>query len=494
MSFFFECIPLVYLYTMITLRPYQIEAIEKLRENFSLKHKRQILCLTTGAGKTVVFSEMVRRAALKGTTTLILTDRIELFKQTFISIEAHGITIQEISAKSTKWFDYNAIVTVAMVETFKRRLPENYSPKLIIIDEAHKGNFTKILDLFPDASVIGATATPVGKHIPKYYTEIVQTIDTPELISEGYLANCRAYQMQDDFSDLEVKAGEYTEQSLFNHFNKRNLYSGVVEQWQKLAYGKKTVVFNVNIEHSENMTKEFLANGIKSECITSKTPKEERERILAAFKSGLFPVLNNCGILTTGWDEPTVECVVMNRKTKSLPLWLQCCGRGSRKAPNKDEFIVLDFGMNHDEHGLWEEQRKWKLEQKKKKNKIQEAAVKTCPDCEAMLAASANDCKFCGYIYPEKKTELKNGVMVEVKTGTPSDLVGRKISSLDIDELIILEKSKKFKATYIWRVVRSKGAEALTEYASKRQHKRGWLFHQQKEMLTKSNFTDYTLW
>jgi superfamily II DNA or RNA helicase len=477
---------------MITLRDYQIEAIEKLRENFSKGYKKQILCLTTGAGKTVVFSEMVRRAALKGTQTLVLTDRIELFKQTFASIYRHGIDIQELNAKSSKWFDYKAIVTVAMVETFKRRVPENYIPKLIIIDEAHKGNFTRILEMYPESSVIGATATPVGKHIPKHYTEIVQTIDTPELIAEGFLANCKPYQMQDDFSDLQVRAGEYTEESLFNHFNKRNLYSGVVEEWQRLAYNKKTVVFNVNIEHAENMTKEFLANGIQSECITSNTPTDERNRILAAFKSGYFPVLNNCGILTTGWDEPTVECVIMNRKTKSLPLWLQCCGRGSRKAPNKDEFIVLDFGMNHDEHGLWEEPRKWTLEQKKKKQKQSEAAVKTCPDCSAMLFASARFCKFCGYEYPEKKTELRNGVMVEIKSGIPTDLVGKKISELTIDELILLEKSKKFKATYIWRVVRSKGSDGLLEYAQKRKHKRGWLYHQNQK-LNESNFTDYRL-
>ena len=308
---------------MIKLRPYQTESIKHLRNGFK-DYLRQILCLPTGAGKTVVFSEMVRMAADKKTITLVLTDRIELFKQTFNSLSIHGFMIQELSADK-KGFNPDANVTLAMVKTFKRRSIKSYKPDLIIIDEAHKGNFNKILDLYPDSKVVGATATPKGKHIPKYYENIVQNIDIPDLIEQDFLVPCKAYQMQDDFSDLEVKRGEYTDASQFNHFNKRKLYSGVIDNWNKYAVGKKTIVFNVNIEHSIQMTNEFNDAGILSECITSKTPKEERKRILKAFSDGLIPVLNNCGILTTGYDEPTIECVIMNRKTKSLPLWLQCC-------------------------------------------------------------------------------------------------------------------------------------------------------------------------
>ena len=153
-------------------------------------------------GKTVVFSEMVRLAALRATKTLVLTNRIELFKQTFSALQLHNIALQEVKATGSRFFDHLAPVTVAMVETFKRRAPETYQPKLIIIDEAHIASFNKVIDMYPDAMVIGATATPVGKHIYKYYTNLVQTIDTPELIAEDYLSPCCAYQMQDDFSDL----------------------------------------------------------------------------------------------------------------------------------------------------------------------------------------------------------------------------------------------------------------------------------------------------
>lgn len=474
---------------MIELRDYQKESITELRQNFR-DHTRQVLCLPTGAGKTVVFSEMVRMAAEKGTITLVLTDRIELFKQTFKSLSRHGIHIQELNAQ-TKGFDPSAVVTLAMVETFKRRAVEMYSPQLIIIDEAHKGNFTKILDKYPNSRVVGATATPVGKHFYKYYTNIVQNVDIPDLLAEGFLVDCKAYQMQDDFSDLEVKRGEYTESSQFMHFNKRKLYTGVIDNWKKYAEGKKTIVFNVNIEHSEQMTQEFNDAGILSECITSKTPKDERRRILKAFSAGLIPVLNNCGILTTGYDEPSIECVIMNRKTKSLPLFLQCCGRGSRLYPGKENFIVLDFGENHNEHGMWEEPRNWELKKPRKK-KDGAAPVKMCPTCDAMLHASLMVCKYCGHIFQKKEEKVPEGKMVEVVPQTPDFLRGRKISDLDMDELIKLQQSKKYKASFIWRVIRSRGEQYLIDYAAKMGYKPSWV-RWQKGHMSDCQFKNYIL-
>jgi superfamily II DNA or RNA helicase len=474
----------------MNLRPYQQKAIEDLSKGFKA-NQRQVLCAPTGSGKTVIFSEIVRRASLKNTQCLILTDRVELFKQTCKTL---SMRVQELNAKThIASFDHLSLVTVGMVETLKRRVLFGYEPKLIIVDEAHKGNFNKVFELYPNSLVIGATATPVGKHFYKYYQDIVTTIDIPELIEEGYLSNCRAYQMQDDFSDLETKAGEYTDKSLFNHFNNRKLYSGVVDEWLKRCEGKKTIVFNVNIEHSEMMTEEFNNRGINSECITSKTSDAERERILKAFKDGYFPVLNNCGILTTGYDEPSIEVVVMNRKTKSLPLWLQCCGRGSRIYPNKEYFTILDFGQNHDEHGMWSEPREWIIAPpKNKKQKQQAAPVKVCKVCDALNFASARVCVACKNEFEITKQEEVKGVMVEMTPKTPDALLGKKISDLTIDELIVLQKSKKYKASFIWRVVRSIGEVALNDYAKKMNYGQGWVYRQCQQ-LNESNYKNYQL-
>lgn len=473
------------------LRTYQKNSILQLRDGFKT-NKRQVLCLPTGAGKTVVFSEMVRLAFEKGTKTIVLTDRTELFKQTLRSLSNFGIAVEEIKP-SKKNIYTEAKIFLAMVETVSRRksiLSQIY-PTLIIIDEAHKGNFNKIIDIYPDARVIGATATPVGKHFFKYYTNIVQNIDVPELVGSGFLSPCRPYQMVDDFSDLETKRGEFTDFSLYAHFDKPVIYDGVIDQWKKYALGKKTIVFNVNIDHTEKTTQRFLKEGIPSECITSKTPAKERERILNAFSSGAFPVLNNCGILTTGYDEPSIECVVVNRATKSLPLWLQMCGRGSRVFTDKNEFILLDFGGNHDRHGLWNEPREWSLKPPKKK-KDAVAPVKSCPKCEAMLHASIMTCNFCGYIFPKKEGENKDGKMVEVMPYVPLEFSGLRISELNIDDLIKLQRAKKYKPSFIWRVMRSRGEEALNIYAKKMGYTNGWVYRQTKD-LHDSNFTDYKL-
>lgn len=475
---------------MIKLRDYQNESVDLLSNGFK-KHKRIVLCLPTGAGKTVVFSEIVRRAAERGTKTIVLTDRTELFKQTIKSLGRIGVAAEEISPnKKSTYLD--AVIYVGMVETLKRRkeLLESLNPMLIIIDEAHKGNFTSILDAFENTRVIGATATPQGKHFAKYYSSIVQNIDVPELVDQGFLVDCKPYQMQDDFSDLQTKAGEFTSDSLDMHFNKPQLYDGVIENWRKFANDKKTICFNVSIKHTIAVNQAFLDSGISSEYITSKTNKEDRDRILKAFTDGHFKVLNNCGILTTGYDEPSIECVIMNRATKSLPLWLQCVGRGSRLYPNKNEFILLDFGGNHTRLGMWNEPRTWSLIEKKKRASNEVTPTKTCPGCAASVFASARICRYCSYVFPMDAAELKEGVMVEV---IPANLKGRKISALSLQELIELQQSKKYKPSYIWRVIRSR--DMIQEYAGLMGYKKGWIYKQEQDRQTESKniFTDYKL-
>lgn len=477
---------------MIELRPYQTQAIQLLRKSFSEKNQRIVLCLPTGSGKTVIFSEMVRAASEKGTVTIVLTDRTELFKQTIKSLGRLGVAVEEIRAGKSKIYE-GACIYLGMVETLKRRKNLNIKPALIILDEAHKGNFNTILDIFPDAKVIGATATPEGKHFFKYYQDIVQNIDIPELVELGFLCDCKAYQMIDDFSDLETKAGEYTDHSLLEHFDKPKLYGGVIREWQKWALNTKTICFNVNIEHTIKMHQSFVSAGISSQYITSKTPKEERDSILKAFSCGHFHVLNNCGILTTGYDEPSIQTVIMNRATKSLPLFLQCAGRGSRIYPGKTHFTLLDFGMNHDRHGMWNEERIWKIKKPKEKGE-QAAPVKECknPECGCLLPASARVCKYCGYVFEFKPAELLDGTMVEVTPKSPKHLIGKRISDLSIDELLELERSKKYKPSFIWRVIRSLGEEAISQYASKKGYSIGWIYRQKQDLLN-CQFTDYRI-
>lgn len=489
------------------LRDYQHAAISELRAAFNAGAVRVVLCLPTGAGKTVVFSEMVRMAADRGTQTLVLTDRIELFEQTWAALGRAGVTPQRLTAGARR-FDSAALVTVGMVETVARRLLEGYEPALIIADEAHKGAFTKVYDRWPNAKVVGATATPRGPHFHRYFHAIVNPVSIRDLIAAGHLMPVRAYQMQEDLSDLEVKAGEFTDHSLFRHYNKPKLYDGVISEWNRLAADRQTIVFNVNIEHTRRMDAAFRDAGIRSGMVTSESSKEERRAVLDAFRSGRLQVLNNCGILTTGYDEPSISCVVMNRATKSEALWLQCCGRGSRPAATssgsepKRDFVVLDFGENHNRLGRWDADRVYTLDPPRKGGKEQVldvAGVKSCKECGAMLFASARTCEYCGAVAsdPVASGKLATGSMAEVGEGAsaskpiPERLLGMKVSDLTPADLSELQSIGKFSYNFVCRVLRTQGRDYLYQFARIRGYSPGWVRAQM--MQAGRGFADYTV-
>ena len=169
---------------------------------------------------------------------------------------------------------------------------------------------------------------------------------------------------------------------------------------------------------------------------------------------------------------------------------LQNHGRGSRIYKGKERFLVLDFGMNHNQHGLWSQPRNWTLEPvKKKKEEKDVAPVKSCPACEAIINASAAECEFCGYIYPIEKKELRQGVMVEVSPRNFRDISGLKVSQLSLTELAAVQRAKKYSVHFIWRVVRSKGMEAVRDYAKLMDYKQGWRIRQSQE-LRNCSFSD----
>lgn len=462
---------------MKTLRWYQVEAKKQVSEGWR-NHKRQILALTTGSGKTYTFADMAKTAADRDKTVLILTHRTELFNQTYNSFGAIGVKPQVISPDSDEPVNFKGVF-VAMVETLSRRkhLLDNLNPDLIIIDEAHFGNFTKVIYLYPDAFVLAVTATPVGKHFYEYYTNIVQTIDTPDLIKEGFLVPYKAYQMADDFSGLKKGVGgDYSEKSQYEHFSKEKLYDGVIEEWKKRCQGKKTIIFNCNIKHSNETAQAFRDAGIKSYSVTSKTSPADRERYMDEFENGDCMVLNNTSILTAGYDHPPIECVILNRATDSLTLFLQMIGRGSRLFPGKTGFICLDFGGNHNRHGLWSQPRRWELKAPKKKKKG-EAVVKDCPKCEAMLYGSARVCEYCGYEFPIAIKSLKDGVMEEY---FEKDIPNKPIPECDPEEIALLVRLGQLTANKAASIIKRRGREELEIFAHHMGYSPGWVYNRMK--------------
>jgi superfamily II DNA or RNA helicase len=388
-------------------------------------------------------------------------------------------------------------VMLAMERTMWNRIVKHPTsilpPDLIIVDEGHFNNFTKVIEHFSEAYIITFTATPQGKHITKLYTDIIDNVDIPSLIRDEFLAPCKPYMMKDPegFDDVKMKGNEFESESLFRHYNKPQRYKGVLDEYFRLVKGMKGIVFCVNVEHTKKTYETFQSDGVNSFLCHSNMSKAERDYNIREYESSSDGVMINCGILTTGYSHDPIRFIFIDRATTSLPLWLQMQGRGSRIHPDKKQFIVCDFGDNHTRLGLWNQPRTWSLKPSKKR-KEQSAPVKNCPTCSAMLYASVRKCEFCGHIFIVATTELREGVMCEIESGCPVALKGKRVSDLTLEEIADLQKSKRYKSSYCWRLVRSKGIESISRYAAMFNYKRGWVFAQAQKM-DDSKFSNYVI-
>ena len=499
----------------IQLRPYQANGIGMIRDLFVEKHKNVIFCLPTGGGKTVCFSDIAIRTVTNGNKrVLILTDRIELMSQAGGTLMKSGAKVGFIMSGGSS-VPPSTQIYVGMVETYYNRIKRGWRIDdlgLIIIDEAHKGNFKKIIEHHSDVRIIGATATPLSatKKDPlrNYFSGIAVGTDIPELIKIGFLAKPTYYAVPLQF-ELTAKAGsngDYKERDLFNDFNKKVLYDGCVENYRIHALGKKTLIFCVNIEHAEKTTQAFIDAGYQAKCVTSTSEDIVRKQTLKWFSNTQGAILINCSVLTTGYDEPTIECVLLNRATKSLPLYLQMVGRGSRVILDiKDSFSIIDMGDNLHTHGRWEMYRDWKAifnnPANPKPPKGEDVSmVKYCPneECKKKHHLSAKVCDNCGHIFSQ--TEKEEPVFALTKKVNPEEfahLFETPPEQMSIDELIIRadmgnkETGKKYKKSWITHQIkqRENAREALEEYAEKMGYKKSWVHFQIKDNLTKTKLS-----
>ena len=425
------------------LRDYQIDSVAQVGAAFRKGSKRVILCLPTGAGKTVIFSDIAAKAASKGKRVGIITHRRELLSQ------AGRLNSCDI----------------LMVETLNNRIKKGLDLSqydLLVVDEAHIGNFRKVLDKF-NGFVIGATATPLSNPpLKEQYNAIVCPIGIEQLIAQGWLATPHTYAMHPvDTSTLQTARGEFTEASLDDAFNRPKVYEGVVKEFCGRWRDKKAIVFCVNISATDNNAQAFAAELGEGRvyAVHSKQSAQERAQIIAQFTASKAGILVNCGIATTGFDCPDIEVVVVNRATKSVALWLQMVGRASRTTPSKSAFTILDFGENVTRLGFWQEPRDWAfLFSNPKKKGEGVAPVKDCAACGFVAYASARVCANCGAEFaPNPKTEAE--VIAELKlmqyNASKGKLEGRKLFEIaqNSADLFELQRVKKYKQAYIERVL-----------------------------------------
>tara|TARA_Y100000034_G_scaffold137038_1_gene219308 strand:+ start:245611 stop:247149 length:1539 start_codon:yes stop_codon:yes gene_type:complete len=325
--------------------------------------------LPTGGGKTVIFSEITRRYLNEyKKKVLVLTHRIELSKQTHRMLKEFGVRNKIINstAKLDDQNEFNCFV--AMVETLNNRLiDEKFDITdigLVIVDEAHYNSFTKIFKFFNDSFFLGVTATPLSSNIklPMYknYNELIVGESIKELIKKGYLAKANLYSYNVGLTSLEVGAnGDYTVKSSEDLYTNTDMLSKLVSAYEERIKGKKTLIFNNGINTSIQVYYAFKKAGYPIAHLDNTNTKKERELILKWFNKTPNAIITSVSILTTGFDEPSIEAIMLNRATKSLTLYYQMIGRGSRIFGPKNSFDVIDLGNNFYRFGPWSAELDW---------------------------------------------------------------------------------------------------------------------------------------
>jgi DNA repair protein RadD len=319
---------------MITLREYQTGAIERLDERIAAGVKRIIIVAPTGSGKTTIAAWIIMRAFGRGQRVLFCAHRRELISQSYNRLMQIGIPKEMLSImmSTDKRGRPGAPVTVASVDTLRNR--DNPPADIVFVDECHRAlapTYRNISRHYSQAIHLGLTATPYradGKGLKDAYDELLVVSSPQELIDHGYLVCPRVFAAKaPELAGIKIKQGDYDASALADAVDTKILIGNIVEHWQRLASGLRTVAFATSVQHSRNIAAQFVEHGIKAEHLDGTTPTDERDAILGRLDSGETLVVSNCGVLGEGWDQPSCKCAILARPTKSTGLYLQQAGR-----------------------------------------------------------------------------------------------------------------------------------------------------------------------
>jgi ATP-dependent helicase IRC3 len=344
---------------VIQLRPYQEEAVAAVEGAWREGKRRPLIALPTGTGKTICFAEAIRRRSGRA---LVVAHREELLQQArdklALLVPRHRIGL--VRAESDEHW---APVVVASVQTLARperlrRLEPDF--ELVVVDEAHHATaetYRRLLARFDGALVMGCTATPERAdraRLADVWDGIVYQRTLAEMIRAGYLCDLRARRVEIllDLDGIGSRGGDYAEGELEQGLRLAGAPQRVLEAYQRWGEGRKALLFTAGVGLAHEMAEEFEGAGIPAAAIDATTPREERAATLRAFATGELRVLANCGVLTEGYDEPSVECLILARPTKSRVLYAQMVGRGTRRFPGKDDCLILDLVGNSERHDL----------------------------------------------------------------------------------------------------------------------------------------------
>ena len=342
-----------------TLRTYQKEAIEAVLRARREGIRRMVVCLPTGSGKTVIFSELARLARKQ---VLVLAHREELLGQARAKLEAamegqHVVAIERGAETAAAEAKVLVCSIRSLHEERLARVMRGRDVGLIIYDECHHAaaednlRVLRQLGAFDEGwtgTLLGFTATTSrgdGKGLDQVFERIVYSRQLHEMIDDGYLSPLRGFRISTtaDLSNLSQGSLDFREEELAEAVDIEERNALVARSIQELARDRRTIAFCVNVNHARNLSRSLNLLGVSAGMVHGEMPSASRAQILADFREGRIQVLANVAVLTEGFDDPGTSCIAMARPTRSEGLYAQCVGRGTRLHPGKKDCLILDF-------------------------------------------------------------------------------------------------------------------------------------------------------
>jgi DNA repair protein RadD len=437
------------------LRPYQQDLFAAIQQSLRDGSKAPLVVSPTGSGKTATFCYIAHRSVVP---TLILVHRTELVAQTSETLARYGVEHGIIQPSITPAPEHK--VQLGMVQTIARRLTRITPPKLIIVDECHHmpaSQYRAVVAAFPNARVIGFTATPLrldGKGLGDFFDKIIEGPRVEWLMENGFLCRPKYYAPPTcaDLSNIRKRAGDYAADQLAQAMTKPKVTGDVIAHYRKICPDARAVAFCVTLAHAEQVAAEFNAAGISAGVIRGDMDKQDRKRIVEDLADAKIKVMASVDTVSEGFDLPAVDAAILLRKTQSLGLYLQQIGRVLRPIEGK-QAVILDHVGNIAKHGLAEDEREWSLEgvEKKEAKKSEVSRNKQCTGCYAVYDRFRNkSCPECGHEEAPKIPEQTEGELVEIKRIEKAPLRELMKEVKTREDLRRIAKVKGYKHGFVW--------------------------------------------